>query len=54
MLQPKSKVFKLKFHLAKVEASNNKVNSRVHAYLMIGTFVFMKTISRYNLKALHK
>lgn len=52
MLQPKSKVFKLKFHLAKVEAANNKVNSRVHAYLMIGTFFVIKTISSCNFKAL--
>lgn len=36
MLKPKSQIFKLKFHLAKVEAINNKVNSRVHAYLHIG------------------
>lgn len=38
MLKPKSQVFKLKFHLAKVEAVNNKVNSKVHAYLHIGIF----------------
>jgi len=52
MLQPKSKVFKLKFHLAKVEASNNKVNSRVHAYLMIGIFFIIKTISNCNFRGL--
>jgi len=40
MLKPKSQIFKLKFHLAKVEAVNNKVNSRVHAYLHIGIFLF--------------
>ena len=39
MLKPKSQVFKLKFHLAKVEAVNNKVNSKVHAYLHIGTLL---------------
>lgn len=32
-------MFKLKFHLTKIEALNNKVNSKVHAYLHIGIFL---------------
>jgi hypothetical protein len=38
MLKPKSHLFVLKFHLSKIEAVNNKVNSKVHSYLVIGIF----------------
>ena len=41
MLKPKTHIFILKFHLTKIEAINNKVNSKVHAYLFIG----IKTIN---------
>ena len=55
MLKPKNHLFKVKVMLSKLEAVNNKVASRCHAYLKICTsFSNKKTkrlISRYLLNS---
>jgi hypothetical protein len=35
MLKPHTHTFKIKFHLIKLEAVNNKVSTRCHAYIRI-------------------
>jgi len=50
MIKPKSHLFKVKVMLNKLEAVNNKVASRCHAILKIGTIITMQTMMNFTLR----